>query len=76
MIHLQTITPAQLAYLLKVEAAAIVWLQSLEGDGWSYEDIRSGICRPGMSELMQLLLDRGHGVASLPAMILPEVTTP
>src|SRR5262249_24225608 len=44
--------------LRAIEAAAQRWRASLEEDGWTEDDILSGICRDGMADLMRLL--RSH----------------
>jgi hypothetical protein len=46
---------AEIERLRKIETAATEWRKSLEGDGWTKEDIESGICRPGVAELMRLI---------------------
>ena len=43
----------QLECVQPIIDAAKLWRASLEGDGWSKEDIESGICRPGIPELMK-----------------------
>jgi hypothetical protein len=50
----------ELERLQAIEAAAQRWRVSLEEDGWTEEDIKSGICRSGMSDLMFLLTSRSH----------------
>lgn len=49
------LTEASVERLLKIEAAATAYRRSLEGDGWSKDDIELGICRPGIRELMELI---------------------
>lgn len=41
--------------LKEIEAAAQKWRDSLASDGWTEEDIQSGMCRDGMADLMRLL---------------------
>ncbi len=53
--NLITDLKSEIDRLRLIERAACVWRSSMENDGWTEEDIESGICRPGIAELMKLL---------------------
>ena len=47
----------ELDRLRRIEAAAVSWRRSLEGDEWSKNMIENdpGICRPGIGDLFRLV---------------------
>jgi hypothetical protein len=49
---------AEIERLRRIESAALKWRESLDGDGWTRDDILN--CgRPGMEELMRALEQNG-----------------